>query len=310
MSKKVQVIYILGEGRSGSTLIERILGQHSEIFAAGELKHIWERSFIENQLCSCGKKFKECNIWQKIIQDLEPYNIDPYEQMDVQNKISRLRHYFKLKKLKKNATLKNDDDLMKLANTYYTLYRSILKSTGKKYVLDASKHPVFAFILSMHPKIELHTIHLVRDLRGVAYAWTKKKIRPEITTHKELMPQYSVLRTSASWDIVNFIGEKLKNYAHSYTLIRYEDIISDPQKHIQKIFDHLNLNNEIESIFTNDQTVNLKTNHTVAGNPMRFTTGPVTLTLDEKWKVNMSTKDKLISKILGYPYLFKYGYLE
>ena len=78
---KVKVIYIAGEGRSGSTLLERILGQHNKIFAAGELIHIWERSFMENQLCSCGKSFYECEVWKDIISNFRKkvHNINPME---------------------------------------------------------------------------------------------------------------------------------------------------------------------------------------------------------------------------------------
>ena len=66
---KIKVIYIICASRSGSTLLGRILGQHKDLFYAGEIEEIWEKSFIENQLCGCGKLFKECNVWQKIIPD-------------------------------------------------------------------------------------------------------------------------------------------------------------------------------------------------------------------------------------------------
>lgn len=308
MIDKIKVIYILGEGRSGSTLVERILGQHSDIFAAGELKHIWDRSFKENQLCSCGAAFNECDVWKKILENLEMKNIDPNKQIDAQEKISRLRHFFTLKNLQENGQYKENVYLMDIINTYYELYRAILKTTGKEYVLDASKHPVFAFLLSMHPDIDLTVLHLVRDVRGVAYSWRKKKVRPEITTHKELMPRYSVIRTAVSWDIVNYIGNYVKQQVDAYSLLRYEDIILNPKIEVSKIFKLLKLKDKTDHIFIKQNTVLLNLNHTVSGNPMRFKTGEITLNLDEEWKEKMNKKEKFLTDLFSYIFLKKYHY--
>ncbi|GIU00844.1 sulfotransferase family protein [Sulfurovum sp. TSL6] len=309
MKNKIKVIYILGEGRSGSTLVERILGQHSEIFSAGELKHIWERSFKENQLCSCGKAFNECDIWGKILDNFELKDINPNKQQEAQEKISRLRHFFTLKNLQFNNKYRDNEDLMEIINAYYELYKAILKTTGKKYVLDASKHPVFALLLSMHPDIELSVIHLVRDVRGVAYSWRKKKIRPEITTHQELMPRYSVIRTAISWDVVNFIGNYVGQQVNTYTLLRYEDIIQNPKNEISNILELLKLKDETNHIFMDEKTVQLNQNHTVSGNPMRFKTGEVNLRLDEEWKEKMNKKDQIITNVFTFPLLKKYRYV-
>ena len=304
----IKVIYILGEGRSGSTLVERVLGQHSEIFAAGELKHIWERSFHENQLCSCGAAFFDCEVWKEI-RDALPATIEPDEQIEAQEKISRLRHFFTLKRLLKKNSYQENQHLMTIIDAYYELYKSILKVSGKSYVLDASKHPVFAFLLSMHPHIELHIIHLVRDVRGVAYSWRKKKIRPEITTHQEYMPRYSVVRTAISWDIVNYIGNAIKKHADSYMLLRYEDIMEHPKKEIKEVFKSLNLQDETDHIFIDDHTVQLHPNHTVAGNPMRFKTGNIHLKLDEEWEKKMRQKDRFLTTLFSKRFLKKYGFI-
>lgn len=310
MPDKIKVIYILGEGRSGSTLVERILGQHTNIFAAGELRHIWERSFNENQLCSCGIEFKKCDIWQEVLENFKIKNIDTNKLIHAQEKIGRIRHFFTLKSIKKNNAYTDNPYLMEIINTYYELYSAILKTTKQQYVLDASKHPIFAYLLSMHPKIDLTLLHLVRDVRGVAYSWRKKKIRPEITTHQEFMPRYSAAYTAINWDIVNYIGNYMKKEIDSYTLLRYEDIIQHPKVEVRNIFKLLQLADETESIFIDETTVFLNQNHTVSGNPMRFKIGPVNLALDEEWKIKMTNIDKSITNILSFPFLKKYKYIQ
>lgn len=61
--------------------------------------------------------------------------------------------------------------------------------------------------------------------------------------------------------------------------------------------------------FTDEHTVELETNHTVEGNPMRFQQGTVELHLDEEWKKGMKRTDRRISTALTWPLLLRYGYL-
>src|SRR6476469_754930 len=54
------VLFIAGWGRSGSTLLDRMLGQVPGVFSAGELRDIWDRGVREDRLCGCGQPFHEC----------------------------------------------------------------------------------------------------------------------------------------------------------------------------------------------------------------------------------------------------------
>ena len=60
------VLFIAGWGRSGSTLLDRMLGQVPGVFSAGELRDIWERGVREDRLCGCGQPFRECAVWRKV----------------------------------------------------------------------------------------------------------------------------------------------------------------------------------------------------------------------------------------------------
>jgi len=297
MDKKIKVIYIAGEGRSGSTLLERILGQHPQIFAAGELKHIWERSFIENQLCSCGKPFNDCPVWQGIVESfLEKRNrLEPQSVIEAFKKTSRIRHYIFGKNLK-NCYSEFINDI------YTDLYRSILENTKKEFVIDASKHPVFAHILAQNKKIVLYVIHLIRDVRGVAYSWTKKRERPEITHRKEYMPRYSVVRTALSWSIVNKIASDLKVYPTlKYIRIFYEELVSNPKETLEKIYKRLEVDLNFNDLFLDDRTIVLKTNHTVSGNPFRFKVGKIKLSPDIEWKSKLPFYKKILVNFLSHP---------
>jgi hypothetical protein len=57
---RLKVLYVTGFGRSGTTILDNILGQLDGVFAAGELHYIWDRSLEQNRLCACGEAFADC----------------------------------------------------------------------------------------------------------------------------------------------------------------------------------------------------------------------------------------------------------
>ena len=49
-----RVLYIGGLGRSGTTLLERILGELPGACALGEVVHLWDRDVRADERCACG----------------------------------------------------------------------------------------------------------------------------------------------------------------------------------------------------------------------------------------------------------------
>src|SRR5919112_111664 len=66
----LHVLYIAGDGRSGSTLLARILGQADGAFSAGEVRYLWERGMWENRTCECGRAFADCPFWSRVVDRL------------------------------------------------------------------------------------------------------------------------------------------------------------------------------------------------------------------------------------------------
>jgi hypothetical protein len=301
---KVKIIYLAGEGRSGTTLLEKLLAEQNNIFAGGELRYIWERSIKDDQLCSCGKRFSECEVWQRIISDIrENINVDLF--INTYNKIGRMRHYPFFKLLKKC----NNKDFDIISNIYYKLYKSILKNTNSTYVIDSSKHPVFAHILSTNPNIELYVIHLIRDPRAVAYSSMKKRIRPEIKDRVEYMPIYPSYISATAWKFVNIVSEQLNKESKKYMRLKYEDMFKDIKATINKIGNFLELESINFDFIKSNNIVKLHSNHTTSGNPMRFKSGNIKLRIDDEWKENLSLKDKKIVEFICKKEMEKYGYL-
>ena len=75
-----KVLYIAGWGRSGSTILDNVLGQVDGFFSAGELMFLWRRGLIEGRLCGCGRPLRDCDVWMHILDRAYPAGVDAHER--------------------------------------------------------------------------------------------------------------------------------------------------------------------------------------------------------------------------------------
>ena len=59
----VTVVYLGGFGRSGSTLVERVLGAVPGWVNVGELVDLARSVAPADELCGCGVSFSACPVW-------------------------------------------------------------------------------------------------------------------------------------------------------------------------------------------------------------------------------------------------------
>lgn len=304
----MKIVLIAGAGRSGSTILERIMGQIDDFFSLGEVNHIWERSFIENQLCGCGKPFKDCEFWQEITKKfLADLKYDPSYILKLQRSVARLRHlpYLLFPKLR-------SPKYRYLLNTYMKIlekfYRIVNDTVFHKILIDSSKIPTHAFILN-EMGFDLYLIHLVRDSRAVVYSWQRKKKRPEIYWARSYMSQYSIIKATQDWILSNLLVEYLKIKIKQHKTVSYEIFSQFPKTTIINLIKWLQIDFSEKKIsfFEDEKVVQLeRINHTVSGNPVRFIQGRVEIKTDTEWMYNMSIFKKNIVSILTYPFLIYY----
>jgi hypothetical protein len=70
--EKIDVIYVAGCGRSGSTLLDAVLGAHPAVVSVGE---VWyhARWQANNFACTCGAPFNACEFWQAVAAKLHQW---------------------------------------------------------------------------------------------------------------------------------------------------------------------------------------------------------------------------------------------
>ncbi len=302
---RMKVLYIVGLGRSGSTILANSLGQIDGFSSVGEVCYMWKHNFIENRLCGCGRPFYDCPVWTEVVQKAfgGPDGVDARRMIGLQHSAARTRHIPLMLTEGGSKTLAARLDGW-LENTRL-LYDALRTVTGSRVIVDSSKEPAYGYALGMVPNIDLRVLHLVRDPRAAAYSWLKKKPQPD-SEDLEFMHQFSPTKSAALWDTWNAAAEALWRNDH-YMRLLYEDFVADPRASFTRILDLID-EKDSEIPLTGDQEVKLGVSHTVSGNPNRFETGSVALRHDKEWTEKMNPKDRNLVTALTLPLLYRYGY--
>ena len=224
LQKRIRVLYVGGWGRSGSTLLERMLGQISGIVATGEVREIWQRGLKEDRPCGCGQRFRACDFWSAVGE--EAYG--GWDQLDLE-RILQLR--FSLDRPwsypELGWELRTDQPHGRVAeyqNILHGLYRAIADVSGADVIVDSSKIPTQGLLLSGISAIDLRVLHLVRDSRGVAFSWAKRVEKKVPGQDGYFLPRYGALESAGRWLVYNLMASRLRVHADAYRFLRYEDL--------------------------------------------------------------------------------------
>ncbi len=280
--REPKVLFIIGKGRSGSTLLDNVLGQVDGFFSAGEVWRRWRWQPLENYVCGCGASLPECSIWS-ILQ---------------WHQIGRMFRAGEKGRTKWVA-------LQRLALWASALYRSLSRATNARVIVDSTKWPANPAALGLVTGIQPFALHLIRDPRAVAFSWQRKKTYPAFGAP---MARFGPINSSLSWVARNLAAEAVCRRLGSRALrLRYEDFVAGPRTATRAILDMLE-EQPPELPFADEHTAVLGTSHTVMGNPSRFVTGPVPVLSDDEWQRRLKSSHHRLTTALTLPLLRRYRY--
>ena len=290
------MVYIAGYGRSGSTLLDLLLGRLDGWFSMGEFRLFWH-ALRDDWRCGCGATVAECPVWSEVVARVQPLTAP--EVIAAYRETVRIRRVPGLLRAGNgHAARRRAHDV--LGDAIARTYAASAAVTGARVLVDSSKDPVYGLVTARALDIPVHVVHLVRDSRAVAWSWQRTRVRPEISRREAYMPQRAPWKTSLDWDLRNALSHPLGRRAASYTRITYEALAQDPQATVTRIAAALG---ESTTATTADAVVN----HTVGGNPVRFR-GEVTIRPDEEWQEALGAGDRRLVTALTWPLLRAYGY--
>ncbi len=229
-----KVLFIASMGRSGSTILDTILGQVDGYVSVGEIKFIWERSLVENRRCGCGERFQSCPFWTRVFDRA----FGGFDRVNVPEMISamnrtRTRHFpFML--------LPGSEQIYRRRQASYLeqlglLYRAIAEEADSDVIVDSSKYPSHAYLLRLVNDLDVRVLHVTRDPRAVANSWMQEKYDPDQDV-PVLMPQQPAWLNAIFWNVWNVTIETLgKRRGGAYHQLRYEDLMEQPQERVREV---------------------------------------------------------------------------
>lgn len=301
----LDILYIGGFGRSGSTLVERCLGQLDGFTAAGEVSFVWERGLAQNQLCGCRVPFRECAFWRAVFDEAFGGfdRVDARAMAALVRRVTRTR-YIPYLTLRQPAAYRAE--YQRFAAALLPLYRAIRRVSGGRWLIDSSKEPSYAFVLAALPGVRLSMVHLVRDSRAVAFSWMKRKEIPDVHWKRAYMHRYSAAQSAAWWATFNGLCHAFRWTAARYVRVAYEDFARHPGEALTGILAAIGEPPALP--FLRGARATLRPNHTASGNPSRFLVGEVEVRPDEEWRTRMAARDRRLVTAATLPLLAAYGY--
>jgi Sulfotransferase domain len=307
-----RVVYLGGLGRSGTTLLERLLGELPGVCSVGEVVHLWQRGIAEAEQCGCGEPLPDCPFWRKVGE----IAFGGWAQVDVR-RVAELRHAFDRNRyiplLAGPALYPSFRRGVNEYTDYYArIYAAIADASGCPVVVDSSKHASLAFCLRRRAELDLRVIHVVRDSRAVAFSWTRRVVRPE-SVSDPFMLTYSPAKTAWLWNVQNSALQLLAKEGVPTLRVRYEDLVTAPSPTLARLADFAGVaagSAEMDFLGSDASTnwAELGAAHTASGNPMRFTTGKIAIRMDDRWRTAMPAAQRRRVTAMTLPLLARYGY--
>jgi hypothetical protein len=293
----VTTVFVAGWGRSGSTVLGAILGELPGWLSVGELRHL----FAPGITCGCGELAATCPFWQEVVGlvEREHGTIDTDRFGAEQWRAAAPKQVPRL--LYRGVTAVGADYVVSVTDA---LYRAARQVSGDDVIVDVSKHPGSAALVSWAPDTFL--VHLVRDPRATAYSWSHRKM-PRV---QSMGTGEATLRW-AEWNALTDLvlrrlppGRRMR--------LRYEDFMRDPRGSVYalaaQVDPELATRGLPEGLFT-ARGVHLGPNHMVDGNPSRFRTGDVSLVLDDVWRQELGARERALVTTVAWPLMLRYRYL-
>lgn len=303
---KARVLLLAGVGRSGSTLLSRLLGQVRSTCAVGELCFLWDQGVLNNRQCGCGAKFADCPFWTQVGEHAFGgwTHVDAHDCWQLRRSVERIRF---VPALATGAGTKSfTDRVRRYGELMSRVYTAVAEVSGSEVVVDSSKYPSSAYLARRAPSVDLRILHLVRRSEGVAYSWSKYVRRPD--RDGKPLAQFSPVRTAVDWNVYNLLVDGLPIFHTPRLRVRYEDFIANPTSELERILSFAGLKVPPEIPDVRGSEVILRNSHSVAGNPMRFRTGVEQLRPDDQWRTDMPVSTRRLVTALTLPGLVRYGY--
>jgi hypothetical protein len=261
-----RILYIAGDGRSGSTLLSTILSAHPEVVSVGELGLLHQDWFDTRFLCGCGLPYAACPFWKDLVIPTETAG-------DLPRVIRRIERRLSLPRLLLGRFSKSDRGTY--ASYQQRVFQYIAARSKKPIVVDSSKssRPCTGRFLALR-KLAGHDVTVVHLVRSGLSTMESEVITGNnwvLEGRLERPPRLPGLRAALGWMLANaWVPALARSMGPGrYLRIHYEDLLAEPALTLRQIGDlcGLDFGEAIERILRNES---FEVGHVVGGNRERL----------------------------------------
>jgi len=216
-----KVLFLMGSGHSGSTILGVTLGNCDGFFYAGELDN-----WLVRKAASLLGGTDRTRFWNDVRDGVdgaeEAFGADAQRYLERSSAILRPGKAAVRERLRRSWGPVTE-----------SLYRSIARSSGATQIVDSAHFPLRARELKRLEGIDLHLIFLVRDPQQVVHSFVK-----HVNRHALAERNWRTLVTNADMTLTYLLATLvfLGHPREKRALLRHEDFLADPEGVLRSIF--------------------------------------------------------------------------
>lgn len=309
-----ELVYIMGRGRSGSTVIDAILGNSEELLSIGEVIMGLNNP---HETCSTGTRVSDDPFWGRVIANVESKT--GLSIRTVAEELFKFSHLKNFPRILFTRELRGKDEQKLL--WHRILYETLAHNSSKSKIVDSSKELSRALFLGrFYPNVKL--VHLVRDpVRFVSsYRYRIQNgirfhfLRIEVTSKLKQMPFLTfpfLCLVAMSWLIGNLLAELASIRSGRKTfLLHYERFCMEPGKTVRLLGDFLGA--DLGDIATKlDKGSCFEVGCILGGNEWRLKSGNTfEFRPSAGSRHSVPIYVRLMVTAICWPLMLKYGYLS
>jgi hypothetical protein len=219
-SQRPKVLYVMGAGRSGSTILGVTLGNCADVFYAGELDK-WLLRSGKPKLAGA----RRTEFWDSVREGVA----DPGSLLggEAHRYLERSSSLFRIGGRSVRRRIRE-----RYRRIMTELYRAVATTSGSSYVVDSSHYPLRARELQSLSGIDLYILWLVRDPRKVIASFAREDV---------VEPRFNATTTRAYLLLTHALAVWvfLKQPPERRIVISHEEFLEDPKGILRSLLDHV-----------------------------------------------------------------------
>lgn len=217
--QRPKVVYVMGAGRSGSTILGITLGNCTDVLFAGEL-HLW----LAKQGISPLPGSERERFWSTVrdlVKDTPQVPARAARSLEQSVAVFRLGGWRARRRLRGRYRHLTEE-----------VFRATAEAAGATYVVDTSHFPRRARELQSLSGIELYLLFVVRSPASVIASYRRDDVE---------FPRFNALTTNAYLWLTYLLSLSafVRHPRNRRLLVRYEAFVSNPQRVLQEILDRI-----------------------------------------------------------------------